>query len=282
MAAPPLRPEGQPIVRRRAVLAGAVATTAAVLTPIARAQGGADGPMQHYIMIDVQPDADLLALDRWYITHHAPETLERTQRAQTRYVSYRTYAIAEADAARFNVARGRMTEIAFESVAAFREGLTPEARARVAITPPPAAAAFTTDTVTMRVTPTRTFKDDATPERPAPYVRWIMFLSPPAGVSEAQFDDWIIQHFGPAFAVAEQTRRVLLFNRIDAVPSQSFTRALEVWFESIADWRATIRTLERTLPAPAWSQSFPYTPMRSCFIGERPDLDFKTEARISP
>ena len=279
MATPALRHESSPLIHRRSLLAAAAA---ALLAPAAHAQGAADGPMQHYIMIDVQPSADLLAVDRWYITHHAPETRARTQGAQTRYVSYRTYAVTDAEAARFNMARGRMTEIAFDSVAAFRAGITPQARARVAITPPPAQAAFTTDTVTMRTTPTRRWKDEPTPSHEAPYVRWIMFLRPPESVAEAAFDAWIEDTLGPALATAAQTRRVLLFRRIEAVPSQTFTHTLEVWFESMDDWRVAAAAFEANTPAPAWGGVFPYADMRSCLIGERPDLDFRIDTRVSP
>jgi hypothetical protein len=109
-----------------------------------------------------------------------------------------------------------------------------------------------------------------------------MFLRSPEGVSAAAFDTWINDQFGPAFARVQQTRRVLGFDRIDAISSQEFTHVLEVWFESWDDWQTAISTIEQAMPAPPWSRSFPHTPMRSCFIGERPDLDFKTQERISP
>src|SRR5574341_916553 len=52
------------------------------------------GPIKHYIMIEMLNGVDLLLLDRWYITYHAPETLRRTERRQTKYATFRTYALS--------------------------------------------------------------------------------------------------------------------------------------------------------------------------------------------
>ncbi|MEZ6023629.1 MAG: hypothetical protein R3C16_09535 [Hyphomonadaceae bacterium] len=286
MAAQALRAQG---VLRRGLL-GLAAAALLTLGAIARADAQTDAPIQHYIMIDLQDGADLLALDRWYINHHAPETLARTERAQTRYVSYRTYRLADEEYQRFNAVRGRMTHIGFASLKAFRAGVTPAARARVAVTPlPPAVAAgFSTETVTMRAAPTRMFKDEPTPERATPYFRWIAFMRAPEGVEASVFDAWVNDQLAPSLAQAEQAKRVMLFARIDALPGARgdgapYTHVLEVWYESRADWRAATAGLDNLAQAAPWGgAAFPNMPLRSAFIGERPDLDFMSEAPVAP
>ena len=73
-------------------------------------------------MIDQLNGTHLLLLDRWYITYHAPETLQRTQRRQTKYVTFRTYALPPEAAKAMNMWQGRMTEIGFASLADFNKG----------------------------------------------------------------------------------------------------------------------------------------------------------------
>ena len=284
MAAQDLRAQTASLISRRE-LGLAVAAVAVAGTGDAVGQDTSDGPMRHYITIDMKPDIDVLALDRWYIAHHAPETLRRTGGAQTRYVTYRTYAISDVEVQRFNVARGRLTEIEFPSVASLRAGFTPEARARVTLTPPDPSIApgWTVDTVSMRAAPTRTFKDALTPDKGTPYFRWILFARYPDGVSEQDGDAWLSGTFGPAIAALSEARRTLLFHRLDhGVFAQKYTRVFEIWFDSIIAWRQAVTRLDQSLSRPAWGGEFPYLAIRSGFIGERPDLDFKTDKRVTP
>lgn len=264
-------------------------------TSIARAQDEATTPIQHYIMIDVRPTTDLLVLDRWYLKFHAPETLARTQRAQTRYVSYRTYAVSDAEATRYAYSRGRMTEIEFSSLESFRAGMSPEARARVTLTLPPAGllGAFESVTVTMPQVPYWHFKGDAAPAPNAnPYVRWIVFLAHPEGVSPSAFDAWIGGDLAGAISRTDTIRFAIGFraantptestNRMTGAARPRFSRVLEVWFDDMAGWRTGAAALEAILPRPSWGGSFPFAPFRTTLIAENPDLDFKAAAQAIP
>lgn len=96
-----------------AVLAAGAAT--AVASP-----AFAVGAIKHYIIIDLKPGMDMLALDRWYMTFHAPQVRRAFKAWQRNYVSYRSYAVTE-EARKLGVLNGRMTEIQFDSLEDFRE-----------------------------------------------------------------------------------------------------------------------------------------------------------------
>lgn len=240
-----------------------------------------EAAIQHYIMIDIAPTTDVLVLDRWYVTHHAPETLQRTERAQTNYVSYRTYATAPERAERFHAVHGRMTEIGFASMAVFRAGVTPQARARVEVTPPPPELrqGMTVLAVTIPETPDVVIADFEPEARDVPYFRWIMFLNYPDDAEEVDADAWLEAHLTDVFATAAGVRRAYIYRGVRG--TNPFSRVVEIWFDDRAAWRAVADGAFGGAEAP-WGSGLFDLDMRSAFIGDRPDLDFMTEARVSP
>lgn len=245
-----------------------VACAALAAAPAALAQ---EQPIQHFVMVEVD-GVDLLAVDRWYITYHAPETLARAENRQTRYVSFRTYEVTPEEVARLNLVHGRLTEIGFPSVAAFRAGVTPEAMAAHPPTmPDPAVAqAVKTQTVTVKLPPV-TVKDGETPEKPVPYVRWVAFIRAPEGTADAEA--WT-RSYAAALAEAPQSRRVQLYAA--AIP-RGFSHVVVAWYDDVAGWRAAMASFTAK-----FSTGTPATTMRSMLVGERPDLDFRTDKRVTP
>ncbi|WP_066657139.1 MULTISPECIES: hypothetical protein [unclassified Sphingomonas] len=245
----------------------------ALATPL-RAQ---EVPIQHFVMVEVTPPVDLLAVDRWYITYHAPETLARAQNRQTRYVSHRSYRFTPEEAERLKLVDGRLTEIGFASVAAFRAGVTGEAMAAHRPTPPdPAVAAgIKTRTVTVKL-PAVAIKDDATPDKAVPYARWVVFLRPPAGTADA--DAWAREALAPLTALP-QTRRVQL--HAAAIP-RGYSHVAVLWYDDVAAWRSAMAAQGAALIARLSAQDAAEAPTRTMLVGERPDLDFRTDKRVTP
>jgi len=274
-----------------AVLALAVLSTQACATePAAPVATGSstgssqvinDAAIKHYIMVDLDETTDVLVLDRWYITHHAPETLTRTGRAQTQYQTSRTYALAPDTAARWRATRGRMTHIGFDSMASFRAGLTPDARARVTMTPPPAelAAGMTVTSVTIAQSPDVALKDDAADTKETPYFRWVLFLNYPDGVDVGSGDAWLEQALAEGLGPRADVRRIFLYRGVRA--SNPYARVVEVWFDDRRAWRAAVDDAALDVAAP-WGGSLSDLDLRSAFIGERPDIDFMTQMRTPP
>lgn len=98
----------------------ALAVLGAHLQPPSPRRPSRSGRSKHYIIIDLKPGMDMLALDRWYMTFHAPQVRRAFKAWQRNYVSYRSYAVTE-EARKLGVLNGRMTEIQFDSLADFRE-----------------------------------------------------------------------------------------------------------------------------------------------------------------
>lgn len=245
----------------------------AVFAPV-RAQ---EVPIQHFVMVEVTPPVDLLAVDRWYITYHAPETLARAQHRQTRYVSHRSYRFTPEEAEQLKLFDGRLTEIGFASVAAFRAGVTGEAMAAHRPTPPDptVAAGIKTRTVTVKL-PAVAIKDGATPEKAVPYARWVVFVRPPAGTADA--DAWVKEAVAPLTALP-QTRRVLL--HAAAIP-RGYSHVAVFWYDDVAAWRSAMAAQGAALVARLSAQDSPEAPTRSMLVGEHPDLDFRTDKRVTP
>lgn len=258
----------------KSLLIGLTALVAAAAP--ARAQ---DGPIQHFIMVEMQNGADVLALDRWYITHHAPETLARTGGAQTRYVSFRTYAVSPQEAAEWKMVTGRLTEIGFASVADFRRGVTPEALAANRPTPPDPSVAdgWTTQTVTVRL-PGDAVKAEPAPEKATPYARWVAFVRAPDAAPPAEADLWVRRDFAGGLAAAG-SRQVTVYR--PAIP-RGYTHVVVALFDDPKAWRAGMAAFRAALKPGPWGGGLDSLGMRSILVGERPDLDFKTDRRVIP
>lgn len=245
----------------------------ALSTPL-RAQ---EVPIQHFVMVEVTPPVDLIAVDRWYITYHAPETLARAQNRQTRYVSHRSYRTTPEEVEQLKLVDGRLTEIGFASVAAFRAGVTGEAMAAHRPTPPdPAVAAgIKTRTVTVKLPPV-VIKDGATPDKAVPYARWVVFIRPPAGTADA--DAWAREELAPLTALP-QTLRVQL--HAAAIP-RGYSHVAVFWYDDVAVWRSAMAAQGAALIARLSAQDNAEAPTRTMLVGERPDLDFRTDKRVTP
>jgi hypothetical protein len=238
-------------------------------------------PIKHYIMIDLGEATDVLVLDRWYLNHHAPETLQRTRRAQTRYVSYRTYAQSSEERARFRAVTGRMTEIGFDSLATFRAGFTPEARARVTMTPTPPELgdAMEVISVTIGDQPDIFVKEGAAEERSKPYFRWILFVDYPEDADAAAGDAWLERLVARVAGGREQVRRAYVYRGVRE--ENPYQRVVELWFDDRAAWRAAV-VGDALAEAAPWGGDLFALDIRSAFIGERPDLNFLTRELATP
>ena len=241
----------------------------------------AEEPIKHYILIALGETTDVLVLDRWYLNHHAPETLQRTRRAQTRYVSYRTYALTSDERARFRAVTGRMTEIGFDSLATFRAGFTPEARARVTMTPTPTELgdAMEVISVTIPDQPDIVVKEGAAAERPQPYFRWILFVDYPDSADAAAGDAWLERLVARVAGGREQVRRAYVYRGVRE--ENPYQRVVELWVDDRVAWRAAVvgDTLAEAAP---WGGDLFDLDIRSAFIGERPDLNFLTRELATP
>jgi len=246
----------------------------------------AGSAIKHYILVELQPGADQLALDRWYMTYHAPEVRRAYQAWQRNYFSFRSYLPPKEAIDAFGLSYGRMTEIHFDALDDFRESRRNSLYGEDlgSFTPPPGGWAgntlFKSTTATIPATPGRLFVSLPTPPRPAPYLRWIVFLRYPEGVTAPDGDAWVEGTLGAQLAALPGLRRLAWYKVL--TERGPYTRVAEFWFEDYAAWRAAFLKPAKPLSAAPWGGAFPFAGAKSMFIGERPDIDFIHDERVIP
>lgn len=270
-------------ISRRDLMAGTAAAAATTLwSPVARAAGA----IKHYILIELLPGADQLALDRWYLTFHAPQVRRAYQAWQRDYLSFRSYLPPAEAAQRYRVAFGRMTEIHFGDIADFRESRRNSLYGGdlQSFTPPPggwrANTLFRSTTATVPVNPDTLYVSMPTPPKELPYLRWIVFLRPPGGVSQATADAWFDATHAPELAALPGLRRFGLYKTVSE--RADYPRVVELWFDDYAAWRAAFLSPEPRFTPPPWGGRAPYFDTLSMFVGENPDIDFIHDDRTIP
>lgn len=239
------------------------------------------GAVKFYIMIDVPKRTDQLALDRWYLTHHSQE-MHRAMRAwQRNYLSYRSYE-ATPEARRLGVWTGRLTEIHYDRLADFHEGRKNNAYLHL-LTPPPGGwqkPIFRTEPVAIPVNPQDVWLEGATPPKPTPYFRWVMFLRYPQDVTAVQGDEWLLGTHVKEIAELPELKRYIGYRVVN--PSAQYQRVVELWFDDYDAWHRTFVASPPRLTAPPWGGEFPFVEHVSTFVGENPDVDFINDRRVVP
>lgn len=253
--------------------------------------------VKFYIMIDVPDPTDQLALDRWYMTYHAPQMHRAMKAWQRTYVSYRSYGVpVEAD--RYgSVWRGRLTEIQYDRLDDFYEGRRNNPYLDL-LTPPPGGwrdAFFRTETITVPVNPQENYlesavsgatnrswieRNAATPPKETPYLRWILFLRPPASVDAEAAERWFFDTHVKEVAKLPGLRRYVGYRSVGR--EGRYSRVVELWFDDYAAWRKAFIDQAPAFTAPAWGSTFPFMESVSTFVGENPDVDFINDRRVVP
>ena len=240
------------------------------------------GPIKHYIMIEMLNGVDLLLLDRWYITYHAPETLRRTERRQTKYATFRTWTLPHEEVKAMNAWQGRMTEIGFASLADFNRGWVniEEERKKITLPKGELSGGFRSETVTVRLKPDEVFVEQPTPARDNPYFRWIFFYAYPDGVNEGAGEKWFREVFAKELAARPGVKRFGTYRSVRA--AGKWNKVAEFWFDSHNEWKRAVYDARGSFTKPSWGGEFPFMKFQSTFIGENPDIDFLTEKLAIP
>ncbi len=271
-------PKATALTRRAALAALTAGAASAVASP-----AFAVGAIKHYIIIDLKPEMDMLALDRWYMTFHAPQVRRAFKAWQRNYVSYRSYAVTD-EARRLGVLNGRMTEIQFDSLEDFRESRPNNLYGDLrSFTPPPkgwSGAQFETTTTTIPVNPQMVFLSTPTAPKETPYLRWIVLFRYPVGVALEKGDAWLKDVHAPQVARLPGLKRFVVYNSV--TETADYPRVAELWFDDYAAWRKAFLDPAPAFTTPAWGGAFPFVETRSMFIGENPDIDFINDKRVVP
>ncbi len=262
---------------------GALAFAALLLAAAIPTPARAEGAVKHYILIDLKPEADQLALDRWYLAHHGPENRRAVKAWQRNYLSYRSYLPSEKALAAYPLQYGRLTEIHFDSVTDFREARANSLYGELtSYTPPPGGwrenALFITTTITIPVNPDELLMSSPTPPKETPYLRWMIVFDYPASVNAKTGDDWWMQTRAEELKNAPGLRRFAFYRSVsDVTPNR---RAAELWFDDLSAWETAFTQSGRRLTPAPWGEPFDAAAMM--FVGENPDIDFIHDKRVIP
>lgn len=269
--------------RRGALGLALLGAATAAAAPKAMAAPG-DVAIKHYIPVRLKPGMDQLALDRWYMTYHAPQVRRAFKAWQRNYVSFRSYLPPAEATARYPIWYGRMTEIQFNSIDDFRATRPNNIYGALqSFTPPPGGWAantlFDTETSTVPVNPNELHISRDTPPKELPYLRWIVFYKLPAGVTAANWDQWFSDVHAGELAKVPGLKR---FGSYRTVVDQTYPRVAEFWFDDYPAWRRAFLDPAPKFTAPGWGGAFPFSDTISMFIGENPDVDFINDDRVIP
>lgn len=267
------------------------------LLGLGAARPAAAEAVKFYIMVDVPDPTQLLALDRWYLRYHGPEMHRAMKAWQRSYVSYRSVAVP-AEAERYGaIWRGRLTEIQYDRLEDFYEGRRNNPYLDL-LTPPPGGwrkTFFRTETATLPINPPENYlapepssgvdrgwvdRPPATPPKDTPYLRWVLFLRPPAGVDAEAAERWFREVHVREVARLPGLRRYVGYRSVGR--ESRYSRVVELWFDDYAAWRQAFIEAAPTFTAPPWGGTFPFMDSVSTFIGENPDVDFINDRRVIP
>ncbi|WP_370338757.1 hypothetical protein [Parvularcula marina] len=244
----------------------------------------AEEAIKHYILINLKPGADQLALDRWYMTYHAPQVRRAMKAWQRNYVSFRSYLPPQMALERYPLQFGRMTEIHFDSYESFQQTRVRNLYGELSsYTPPPGGwrgnTLYTTETATIPVNPTRMPVTLPTPPKETPYLRWIIVFDYPDGVTPEEGDHWWAEVREPALAKLPGLKRLAFYTSASARSPDR--RVAELWFEDVAAWQTALLSGNKMpYAAPPWGEPFEAAAMM--MIGENPDVDFIHDDRVIP
>jgi len=222
------------------------------------------------------PPVPLEEFDRWYFNTHSMECIRYYGAWLRRYETYRAQSVPE-EADRFHVYRGRYTELWYDSADAFREA-APNDRA---YTPARWGAGISTaeqPTVRLLVPamPTEDFlRKSPLPSR-GPFLRMLIAVKYPAGVSQADGEKWYLNVHAQEEKKLPALVRYVSYHVVPNSPLASpWVRLTELWFKSYADWKAAMLQTSVAYTAPPWAQAGrEWLDTASTFVSELPDRDF--------
>lgn len=241
----------------------------------------AEGEMIRFVGMWEMP-ADKAILDRWYYRTHSQETLQRVGPWLRRYWTYRAYDVGpEADT--FTVVRYRLTELWYDSVESRNEAVVNFSN----MSPPPKGwddprYKMLNGMIYIPANPTETFLDKSPPAREKPYLRWLVLVKYPDGVSLEEGEQWYLEVHAKELLTVPGLLRFVSHRSVDAPsPALPWVRFSELWFDDYDAWRKAFVESPIEFTPPNWSKAFPFVDNICTFVGDEPDIDWlKTRPRI--
>lgn len=232
----------------------------------------AQGMIRHIFVFE--PAVSLEEFDIWYFRVHSQECVRYYGPWLRRYETYPSKPVpAEAD--RFNVYRGRYTELWYESTEQWREA-APYSRS---YTPSPWSGLSSeqrpTATVIVPAMPTEEFLAEPIPDE-RPFLRWVVLMRYPDGVSIEEGEKWYLEVHAEEAKKLPGLLRYASYRAVEDSPIRSpWVRVTELWFKDYDAWRKAVLETNMDYTPPPWARDGGrWTEAVTTFIPYEPDVDF--------
>jgi len=229
-----------------------------------------------------EPTVNMIEFDRWYFRFHGKEVPRFNGPWLRRYETYRAYH-APLAADRFNVKRGRYTELWYDNVEAFKEA-DPNRK-------PYTAPSFGWDGTGLRagyitMVPARPTEDflgkEPTPEE-RPILRWIIMFKYPDDVPLEKGEKWYLETFSQETKEQPGLLRFISYRTVPEPPIPTpWHRLSELWYEDFTAWQNAVVDSPIRYTPPPWRKEEPFVDMVSTFVGYKPDVDFLRDNPVIP
>lgn len=257
------------------------------------------------LFLDAPSEADA---DRFYLRHHAPETIRISGAWLRKYVSYKPYDPPQEAVERFGAVKGRYAELWFTSVEEYQSRPSHGAWSLPSWETDknrkmPKGAKYAT---LVPALPTEEFYDpDPNPEN-TPIIRWVQAIRYPDGVSVEEGEKWFLEVHAkealkqPGLLKFISYKCIPKGNMAEAFPEltesddgsskempkmetpASWVRVVEYWYRDLDAWRTAVIESPPEYTSPSWGGEYPFVEMGSTFIGYMHDVDFLKGDYIVP
>jgi chalcone isomerase len=229
-----------------------------------------------------EPRMNPIEADRYYFRFHSKEAVRAVGPWLRRYETYRAWN-APAQADKFGIRRGRLSELWYENLEAFAEA---KVYSRPYTVPEGGWKAFfgTNGAVTIvPAMPTEDFLGKAPTPEERPFIRWCQIFKYPDGVSASEGENWYLKvHAKETSELPGLLRFVSHRAPENSVFPNPWHRMSELWFEDFAAWLKAIVDPPPRLTAPPWGGTLPFVDMVSTFVPYKPDVDFLRDNPLIP
>jgi hypothetical protein len=259
--------------------------------------------LRSYLILNIRSMNDLPVMERWLLKDHAADTMSQIGPILERYCSYRAvphppecepYApynwrmtehwwrelpFAGKDLMDMKVLLAEIWPRNYTSLLGLPSG---EARSYQwggkAEGPHPPVFAY------CPARPTEDFFGKGRTLEDGHNLRWVQAIRYPAGVSEAEGEDWFLNVHAKEVCKQPGLKRFVSY-KCCPPPTSPFVRINELWYENFAGWRQSVIESPPQYTVPGWAKHSgypflsPWVDFVSQFILEAPSDDFKHHLR---
>jgi len=227
-------------------------------------------------------DVNQIEAERWYFRFHSREVVRYVGPWLRRYETYRLYS-PPPDSERFGTRNGYLTELWYDSIAAFLEAdANGRAYTRLTLTqtdirPRPPAITMVPARPTEDFLGKEPFPEEKT------ILRWYCVFKYPDGIATADGEKWYLEVHSQEVKQQPGLLRYVSHRAVEDPPFPTpWVRVSELWYEDFDSWRRANVESPPQYTSPPWDRADPFVDMVSVFAKYKPDVDFLRDNPLVP